>query len=148
MGELEADEAKAVSFGSDGVLSAVWGRAVRDVRLRAWVSELGVVVRPNELLGRPNELLGRPNELPGEWIAGPRAGDDDSDPALNGWNETEVRRWYCGTSPDRREDFGPWTVRWLGGNFCGGESVGDEDGMSRTARRAEMGLVPVGGPTW
>jgi hypothetical protein len=107
LGELEADEGMAVSFGSDGVLSAVWGRAVKDVRLRGWVSELGVAVRPNELLGRPNELLGRPTELPGEWRPGPGAGDDDNDPALNGWNDTEVRLWNCKTSPDRREDFDP-----------------------------------------
>jgi hypothetical protein len=102
---------------------------------------LGVAVRPNELLGRPRELPGDGG------TAGPRAGEDDKEPALKGWNETEVRRWN-GTSADRSDDLDPWAVRWFGGSFCGSESVGEEEGMSRTARRAEMGLVPVAGPTW
>jgi hypothetical protein len=84
-GELEAEDAMAVSLGSDGVLSACWGSAVNEVRLRGWVSALGVAVRPKELPGRPNEL-------PGDGSAGPGAGDDDSEPALKGWNETDVRR--------------------------------------------------------
>jgi hypothetical protein len=77
-GELEVDEAMAVSFGSDGCLKAVCGRALSDVRLRGWVSELGVAVRPSELLGLPSEPLGEAG------IVGPGAGDDDNDPALKG----------------------------------------------------------------
>lgn len=56
---------------------------------------MGVEVRPSELLGRPNELLGD---------AGPGAGDDDSEPALKGWKDTDVRRT---TSPPRSDDFDP-----------------------------------------
>lgn len=78
-GELDAEEAMAVSLGSDGALSAVWGRAVNDVRFRGWVRALGVVVvRPSELLGLPSELLGDGGtKMPG-------AGEDDSEPALKG----------------------------------------------------------------
>jgi hypothetical protein len=148
-GELDADEAMAASFGSDGVLSAAWGSALSDVRFLGWFSELGTIFLPKELPGLPKELLGLPVELLGDaGTAGPGAGDDDSEPALNGWNETDVRRWYDGVSAERREDFEPCAVRWLGGSFCGGDSVGDDEGMSRAARSADMGLVPVGGPTW
>ena len=35
-----------------------------------------------------------PNELPGDGrIWGPGAGDEDNEPALNGWNDTDVRLW-------------------------------------------------------
>jgi hypothetical protein len=77
-GELDADEAIAVSFGSDGVLSAAWGSALSDVRFLGWFSELGMTFLPKELLGLPRELLGEAG------TAGPGAGDDDSEPALKG----------------------------------------------------------------
>lgn len=85
LGELDVDEANALSFGSDGARSAVWGRAVSEVRFLGWFRAL--VGRLNELLGLPDELLGEGRATP------PRAGDDDNEPALKGWNETEVRLW-------------------------------------------------------
>lgn len=71
----------AVSFDSDGCLSAVWGSAVSDVLLRGCVNGFNVED-------------GRPTELPGEegiW-AGPNAGEEDSEPALKGWKDTDGRR--------------------------------------------------------
>jgi hypothetical protein len=74
-GELEALEVMAVSLGKDGALSAAWGSAVNEVRLRGCVRGFG----------RPRELLGLPTELPGEGgTAGPGAGDEESEPALKG----------------------------------------------------------------
>lgn len=141
LGELDAEDAMAVSFGSDGCLRAVCGRAVKEVRLRGWFNGLGADARASELLG----LL--PAELPGDggtYEGG--AGEDDNEPALKGWNETEVRLWYPWPSVERSDDFEPCAVRWLGGSFEGGDSVGDDEGMSRTARKADNGLVPGGGP--
>jgi hypothetical protein len=85
-GELDAEEVMTVSLGNEGARRAVCGSALSDVRLRGVVSGFGVAVRPSELPGLPNELVGDGG------TALPRAGDDESDPALNGWKETEVRR--------------------------------------------------------
>lgn len=84
-GELDVEDAMAVSFGSDGALSAACGRAFNDVRLRGCVKGLGAGVRPKELLGLPAEL-------PGEGgMPEMGAGEDDNEPALKGWNDTDVR---------------------------------------------------------
>lgn len=62
-------------------------------------------VLPSELPGLPNELLGEPG------IPLPGAGEDESEPALNGWNETEVRRWCSSVSVERKDDFDPVAMR-------------------------------------
>lgn len=86
LGELDADEAMAVSFGRDGARRAVWGSAVNDVLFRGCVKALGVVeVRPRELLGLPRELVGDGG------TNDPGAGEDESEPALKGWKDTDVR---------------------------------------------------------
>ena len=77
-GELDADEVMAVSLGNEGARRAACGRAFREVRLRGWLSGLGVTFRPSELPGLPSELVGEPG------IAFPSAGEDDNEPALNG----------------------------------------------------------------
>jgi hypothetical protein len=87
LGELDVEEAIAVSFGSDGALRAAWGRAFRDVLFRGWLRALGPTPRPKELLGLPSELDGEGS------TPGPGAGEEDNEPALKGWKETEVRLW-------------------------------------------------------
>jgi hypothetical protein len=79
----------------------------------------------------------------------PDAGDEASEPALKGWNDTEVRRGYDGcASVVLKEDFEPCVVRWLGGIFCAGVVEGGEvEPTSLTARRADIGLVPGAWPT-
>ena len=75
--------------------------------MRGWWSGLGVTFRLRELPGLPNELVGEAGS------AFPGAGEDESEPALNGWNETEVRRWCRGVSAaaERRDDLEPWAMR-------------------------------------
>lgn len=67
-----------VSLGNEGARRAACGRAFREVRLRGWLSELGVAVRPKELPGLPKELVGEAG------IALTGAGEEESEPALNG----------------------------------------------------------------
>ena len=78
LGELDAEEAITGSLGSEGVLRAVCGSAVNDVRFRGWFKALGGTFLPKELLGRPSELPGDGG------TPGPGAGEEDSEPALKG----------------------------------------------------------------
>lgn len=91
LGELEADDAMAVSLGSWGPRRACWGRVVRELRLRCCSRALSWFARPTLLLGEG-----------GTWRFVP--GDEAREPALNGWKETEVRRGKVDPASDGRRN--------------------------------------------
>lgn len=132
-GELEAEDAIAVSLGNDGVLSAVCGNAVRDVLFRVCAEGGIFVALATELMGDGGTGV-------------PMAGDEDSEPALKGWKDTEGRRPV--PSVDRSEDFRSGPALCV---VCclleSSDSSGELEGISCAARSADMGLEHVAGPT-
>ncbi len=76
-------------------------------------------------------------------------GEADKEGVLKGMNDTEgLLPALGGPSAERSDDLDPWADLVLGGIFLGIMSSGDSDPATRAARRADNGLVPVGGPTW
>lgn len=79
-----------------------------------------------------------------------REGEAESGGALNGWKETEGRRATAAPSPART------AARPTGLTLPGGTARRDDESdgawdaasVSPAARRAEIGLAPVVGPTW
>jgi hypothetical protein len=68
----------------------------------------------------------------------PRPGEDDRDPALNGWKDTDGFLAIVAPSNDLKEAL----------EACGKEPIGGElvsDPIFLAARRAEIGLEPLGG---
>lgn len=78
-GELDAEEPTAVSATAPGLRKAIWGSVDKDDFL-ACASNGLPALRPTELLGELDRKL-------------PAAGDDDKEPALKGWNDTDGLRW-------------------------------------------------------
>jgi hypothetical protein len=92
LGELDAEEPTAVSATAPGLRKAIWGSVDSDDFLACASSGLPALL-PMELLGELERKL-------------PAAGDDDKEPALKGWNETEGLRWMpigCSDEGAKRE---------------------------------------------
>jgi hypothetical protein len=71
----------------------------------------------------------------------PRLGDEDNEPALNGWNDTEGLLAMVAPSNDLNEALEVCIGFVLGTEFVGGELVSDP--MVFAALRADMGLEPL-----
>ena len=92
LGELDAEEPTAVSATAPGLRKAICGSVDNDDFLACASSGLPALL-PTELLGELERKL-------------PAAGDEDKEPALNGWNETEGLRWMptgCSDEGAKRE---------------------------------------------
>lgn len=77
-------------------------------------------------------------------------GDAERGGALNGWKDMDERLPWPEPPSPARAAARPAGLILLAMTFRGAESVGDGDVApgSLAARRAEIGLAPVGGPTW
>lgn len=99
MGEEDAEDAIAVSLAIPGFRSACCGNVFREDRLRE--CDGGAVPT-----GRPRGLFGEADR------GTPPAGEDESDPALNGWKETDVLRGMLDEiTSDLKDDFEPDPAR-------------------------------------
>lgn len=109
LGELDAEEVTVASGGGNpGVRRACCGSALIEERLLLCDGSVMPMLRPDEL---PGELE----------ICSPPAGDEDNDPALNGWKDTDGRRGTGeGIVSDRGEAREEDIVRW--GNALPGTS--------------------------
>lgn len=127
-GELEADEATAFS-GTTGPRNDAGIPAVSDERFLAWV----IAPIPEDLgndwgdCGMMSPPCDRDDERPGE---------EDKEPALNGWKDTDGR--LPTPARDVSEPLEACIGRFRGEVLVGGELVSKP--MVRAARRAEMGL--------
>ena len=132
LGELDAEDATAFSAAIGAPLNEAGIPAVKDDRLRACASTL----MPDDL-GRECGDCGA--DMSVDCCARiPRPGEDDSDPALNGWKDTDGRLAVVVPSNDLKEAL----------EVCGREPIGGElvsDPIFLAARSAEMGLDPLGG---
>lgn len=73
----------------------------------------------------------------------PRLGDEDNEPALNGWNDTEGLLAMVAPSNGLNETREVCIGFVLGTGLVGGELVSDP--IAFAALRADMGLEPLGG---
>lgn len=95
MGELDPEKA---SLTIVGVRKACCGSVLSEERLRELGVNDGVVFLPSELLGD-------------EGTCSPLPGDEDNEPALKGWNDTDVLRGRdAGRPSDLNDDFDPDAV--------------------------------------
>jgi hypothetical protein len=72
-----------------------------------------------------------------------RPGEEESEPALKGWNDTDGLLAIVIPSSDIKEALEVCMGLVLGMDSMGGEFASDP--MVLAARRAEMGLEPLGG---
>lgn len=90
-------------------------------------------------------------ELAGALGGSTSEGDADSGGALNGWKERDGRLVTPALpSPASAAARPTGRIFAAGRSFCGGDAEGEGDVVpnSRAARRVEMGLALVVGPTW
>jgi len=131
LGELDMDEAIALSARTGPPRSVAGIPAVREDRFLAWARALIPDVRGNDCgdWGRSISLC----------KGFPRLGDEDNEPALKGWKDTDGLRTM--EAPSRIREV--ITGLLLGKELIGGE-LGSEP-IVLAALSADIGLEPLGG---